>query len=47
MKKSQGHGMKPNWAQKGGTKRYWNKVQSKLKKESKKDERSDNRFTEI
>lgn len=37
----------PNWAQKGGTKRYWNKVQSKLKKESKKDERSDNRFTEI
>ena len=37
----------PNWAQKGGTKRYWNKVQSKLKKQSKKDERSDNRFTEI
>jgi len=37
----------PNWAQKGGTKRYWNKVQRKLKKESKKDEHSDNRFTEI
>jgi len=37
----------PNWAQKGGTKRYWNKVQRKLKKQSKKDERSDNRFTEI
>lgn len=37
----------PNWAQKGGTKRYWNKVQRKLKKESKKDERSDNRFAEI
>jgi len=37
----------PNWAEKGGTKRYWNKVQRKLKKESKKDERSDNRFTEI
>jgi len=37
----------PNWAQKGGTKRYWNKVQRQLKKQSKKDERSDNRFTEI
>jgi len=33
----------PKWSEKSGTKRYWNKVQNKLKE----DEHSNHRFTEV
>jgi len=37
----------PNWAKKGGTKRYWKKVQKQLKKQFKENERSGDRFSEV
>lgn len=37
----------PKWAEKSGTKRYWRKVQKQLKKQSKENERSNNRLAEI
>ena len=37
----------PNWAKKGATKRYWKRVQKELKKQSKENEHSNNRFAEV
>ena len=37
----------PNWAEKSGTKRYWRKVQRKLKEQSKENEHRNNRLPKI